>query len=146
MSLYPNVQLQQRGRGPLIVDFHVHPKRGGKVVIDEIIAELDRWDVSQAVLLGRDSDPADLDRSDIRNWIVVNLLTSPSAPPEYRTDPTSISTLVVEMRSHLARVTTNKEVAGCVKAYPGRFVGLGSINIAKDEGYVKEKLRSTNWD
>lgn len=124
-----------------VIDFHVHPKRGGKIVIDEIVNELDQWGVSRAVLLGRDSDPGDLDRPEIRNRIIIGLLTSPFSPPEYRRDPSQIDRLMAELKKRLARGTTNQEVAACVKDYPGRLVGLGSINLAKDEEYVRGKLR-----
>lgn len=129
---------------PQIVDFHVHPKRGGIIVVDEIAAELDRWNISRAVLLGRDSDPNDLDRPEVKNRIVVSLLTSPFAPPEYRTDPTQIDLLMVEMKSRLARVTTNSEVAECLREYPNRFIGLGSINLTRGEDYVRDRLREVD--
>jgi len=125
----------------LIIDFHVHPKRGGKIVIDELVTEFDKYSISKAVILGRESDPKNLEKPEIRNRLITLLLTSPSLAPVYGRNPEEILKFAERLGRGLSRQTTNVEVAKCVNMYPDRIVGLGSIDLPKGEEHVKQKLK-----
>ena len=125
----------------VIIDFHVHPKRGGKIVIDELVKEFDKYGVSKAVILGRESDPKNLEKPEIRNRLITLLLTSPSLAPVYGRNPEEILAFADRLGRGLARQTTNVEVAKCVNMHPDRIIGLGSIDLPKGEEHVKQKLK-----
>ncbi|MFB3890278.1 MAG: amidohydrolase family protein [Candidatus Bathyarchaeia archaeon] len=126
----------------LIVDFHVHPKRRSMLVIDEILREMDEAGISKAVLLGKDTDPLDIERPEIRNKVISRYLGSSLARMTGLDDAENIIEMIEKIRAGLSRsITTNKEIADLVESHPGRFVGLGAINLSKDEEYVRGKLK-----
>ncbi len=127
---------------PVIVDVHVHPKREGVPVIDLILRLMDENCVRISVLLGRDTDPSDVDREDIRRKILERLIKSQYYQRFIGFDDViHIEFLLASMRDRLSRVTTNYEIAEFVRIAPDRFIGMGSINLSKDENYVKNKIK-----
>jgi predicted TIM-barrel fold metal-dependent hydrolase len=121
---------------PQIIDFHLHAKRKGRPIIDEILQEMDREGVAKAVLLGRDTDPRDLDDPAKRTRVLTGLLASPHAP-RYAAD---LAATLTRIRGELSRTITNTETARYVAAHPRRLIGVGSINLSKSEEYVAAKL------
>jgi predicted TIM-barrel fold metal-dependent hydrolase len=121
---------------PPIIDFHLHAKRKGRPVLDEILQEMDREGVAQAVLLGRDTDPRDLDDPAKRARVLTGLLASPSAPR----GADDLAAVLTRIRGELSRTITNTETARYVAAHPRRFIGVGSINLSKSAAYVAAKL------
>jgi len=128
----------------LIVDFHVHHKRHGESIVNRILDEMKKVGVSYAVLLARDTNPTDLDRPEIRSKVEERYLTSRFVIASMSSDLLHLEEILDRMRASLGRPTTNQEVAEVVKMHPDRFVGFGSINLCKDEEYVKAKLREVD--
>jgi predicted TIM-barrel fold metal-dependent hydrolase len=113
-----------------IVDTHIHPK----MPPEELLAELDAAGVSVAVLLAVDTDPADIQRPDLRRQTRFRFFRTPEAM--------SIpwSELEAEMMRRLTPKVTNERAATLASTYPDRFIGFGSVNLSKDADYVEAKL------
>jgi predicted TIM-barrel fold metal-dependent hydrolase len=114
----------------LIVDTHVHPKMGA----DALLAEMDQAGVTHAVLLAVDTDPADIQQPDLRRQTRFRFFKTPEA---HRIMWSEVEAIMVQK---LTPKVTNAVVAEMVTAHPDRFIGLGSVNLSKDAGYVETKL------
>lgn len=114
----------------LIVDAHVHPKMGAEA----LLAEMDRAGVTYAVLLAVDTDPADIQRPDLRQQTRFRFFRTPEAQRIFWSDVEAV------MVQKLTPKMTNAIVADMVAAHSDRFIGLGSVNLCKDAGYVEQKL------
>jgi len=125
----------------VIIDVHVHPKRGGRVVIDEILKIMNEYNIMLSALLARDTDPDDVNRPEIRKYIISKLVNSYFLQRLDADDYIHIIEIFELMRERLGRTVSNRELASYVSTYPNKFIGLGSINLSKDSEYVKNKLR-----
>jgi predicted TIM-barrel fold metal-dependent hydrolase len=125
----------------IIIDTHVHPKRGGRVIINEILKIMEEYGVTLSFLLARDTDPCDLDRPEIKRYIISRLINSDFLQRLEMNDYTHLLEIFELMRERLRRTVSNKELASYVNANPDKFIGLGSINLSKSEDYVRSKLR-----
>jgi hypothetical protein len=138
----------------LIIDFHIHPKRSSQLIIDEILEEMNASGVSHGVLLGKDFDKNDLDRPEIKKRVKEAFLRSEVASHYL---PNGISThsfaqleqawseLEVYLKHRMSSsITPLKELAEIVNTHPDKFTGFGSINMLKDEEYVKNKIKELN--
>jgi len=114
-----------------IVDVHVHPFT--LITSEHLLTELDKAEVASAVLLALDVDPNDLDRPEIKKMVSNRLLDM------YFWD----ARRVVEGLKDFLEVarTENEQVANFIQSHPSRFVGFGSINLSRNEAYVKEKIK-----
>ncbi len=114
-----------------IVDVHVHPFT--LITHEHMLTELDKAGVAIAVLLALDVDPRDLDRPEIKKIVSNRLLDM------YFWD----AKRVVEGLKDFLEVarTENEQVADFIQSHPTRFVGFGSINLSRNETYVKEKIK-----
>ena len=114
-----------------IVDVHVHPFE--LVTDDHLLRELDKAGVDVGVLLALDVDPQDLDRAEIKEMVSNRLLDM------YFWNAKEV---MEELKVFLEVARTDNElVAGFVKRHPDRFVGFGSVNLSKSQGYVEEKIK-----
>ncbi len=114
-----------------IVDVHVHPFT--PITREHMLTELDKAGVSVAVLLALDVDPNDLDRPGIKKTVTSRLLDM------YLWDAKRV---VEDLKVFLEVARTeNERVADFVQSDPERFVGFGSINLSRNEAYVKEKMK-----
>ena len=114
----------------LIVDAHVHPKMGAEA----LLAEMDGAGVTHAVLLAVDTDPADIKRPDLCQQTRFRFFQTPAA---HRVFWSEVEAVMVQK---LTPKVTSRIVADMVAAHPDRFIGLGSVNLCKDAGYVEAKL------
>lgn len=114
----------------LIVDAHVHPKMGAEA----LLAEMDQAGVTYAVLLAVDTDPADIQRPDLRRQTRFRFFKTPAAQRVFWSEVEAV------MVQKLTPKVTNRVVADMVAAHPDRFIGLGSVNLCKDAEYVEAKL------
>ncbi len=133
--------MYENEKGYLIVDVHVHPKRRGVLIVDEILNVMDEDNVKLSILLARDTDPNDLNRPDVKDTMVEKLRRSDFLVHMGMDDFFHVFELFMLMRERLSRTVSNVELANIVKQHPGRFLGLGSINLCKSEEYVRDKLR-----
>lgn len=114
-----------------IVDVHLHPFE--LITDDHLLTEMDKAGVDVSVLLALDVDPYGLDRPNIKETIRNRLLDM------YFFDAKKVME-ELKVLLEIAR-TDNERVAGFVKRHPDRFVGFGSINLSKSQGYVEEKIK-----
>lgn len=127
-----------------IIDAHVHPNHSH--TIHDVARAMDKNDIVHSIILGRDTDPKDFERPDIRAMIRERFLNSQYAQTM---EPVRRSYLLMEMEQRMMRRynsargkgTTNEELADCIRIYPGKFTGFGSVNLCKDEEYVRNKLK-----
>ncbi len=114
-----------------VVDVHVHPFT--PMTDDQLLTEMDKAGVDVAVLLALDVEPNDLDSPDIREMIRNRLFDM------YFFD---VGTVMEELKGILgvAKID-NEQIAGFVKRHPDRFVGFGSVNLSKNQVYVREKIQ-----
>lgn len=114
-----------------IIDVHVHPL--SLITEEHLLRELDESEVDMCVLLALDVDSDDLNRPEIKKMVSDRLLDM------YFWSPKKV---VEELKSFLdaARID-NELVANLVKKHPNRFVGLGSINLSRNQDYVEEKIK-----
>ncbi len=117
-----------------IIDAHVHPIQS-LTSAEFLIKEMDKANVSKAVLLALDLDPNVLDTNlSLRDEIVYDFLSYSLFIDPYR--------LLDAMKTILrAGNTPNERVADIVQQHPDRFIGFGSVNPSKESNYVKEKLQ-----
>jgi len=114
-----------------IVDVHVHPFE--LVTDDHLLMELDNAGVDVGVLLALDVDPRDLDRPEIKKMVSDRLLDM-----FFWNAKEVMGQLKVLLE--VARAD-NELVVDFVKRHPDRFVGFGSIDLSKSQGYVEEKIK-----
>jgi predicted TIM-barrel fold metal-dependent hydrolase len=114
----------------IVVDAHIHPKMAEA----ELLAEMQAAGVTHGVLLAVDTDPADMQRPEIRNQVRYRFLISPvgrqMAYPDFE---------ALILRKLQPKVT-NAIVAQWTQKYPERFIGLGSVDLSKDAAYVEARL------
>jgi|DewCreStandDraft_1066081.scaffolds.fasta_scaffold01415_20 predicted TIM-barrel fold metal-dependent hydrolase len=122
--------MKPNGQTDLVVDAHVHPKMGAEA----LLAEMDTAGVTHAVLLAVDTDPEDIKRPDLRRQTRFRFFRTPEAMRVFWSEIEAI------MVQKLTPKVTNTIVADLVAAHPDRFIGLGSVNLCKDAGYVEAKL------
>ncbi len=91
---------------------------------------------TRSVLLGRDTDPADLDIPANRSRVISGLM----ATSDSFHHSANLADALTMIRGELSRSITNQETASFVKADPSRLLGVGSINLSKSEEYVFSKL------
>ncbi len=120
-----------------IIDFHIHPLLRF-ISIGDLLAEMDRSGVSIGVLIAIDVDPKDVERKDVWSNIESILFDLCIWDTE-------------KVRKHMALLLEraridNEVVSSLVKEYPGRFYGLGSVNISKGVRYVKKSLNELKDD
>jgi predicted TIM-barrel fold metal-dependent hydrolase len=115
-----------------VIDFHVHPKMPDL----KFLSDLRKAEVSHAVILATDTDPADVERPEIKEMlkgIYQKSSVSRSVP---------FSRVLGEIKSALYSSThvTDQDVADWVEDYPDVIIGFGSVNLGKSREYVEEKL------
>ncbi len=115
-----------------IVDFHIHPKMPDM----KFFTDLRKAGVTHAVILATDTDPADVDRPEIRAKLekaYTGSVQSARVPFE---------NILKQIRASLYSPThvTNQDVADWVEDYPDTLIGFGSVNLSKDRDYVERKL------
>lgn len=114
----------------LIIDTHVHPKMGSTA----LLAEMDQAGVHRSVLLAVDTDPNDLRDPQLLRQTRLRFFQTPEAKQVFWSE------IETTMLQKLTPKVTNQVVADMVAAHPDRFIGLGSVNLSKDAGYVDTKL------
>ena len=114
----------------LIIDTHVHPKMGAAA----LLSEMDSADVQRAVLLAVDTDPDDLRQPELLRQTRFRFFQTPEAKRVFWSE------IEATMLQKLTPKVTNQVVADMVSAHPDRFIGLGSVNLSKDAGYVEARL------
>ncbi|MEM4488972.1 MAG: amidohydrolase family protein [Ignisphaera sp.] len=124
-----------------VIDVHVHPKRKNVPILDEILKLMDKFCIRISVLLGRDTDPNNIDKPEIRRYIIERLTSSPLYDRFGIDDVLHLEELLYLMKERLARVTTNSEIAEYVGRHPQRFIGMGSIDLSKGSDYVENKIK-----
>ncbi|MFX0013991.1 MAG: amidohydrolase family protein [Candidatus Hermodarchaeota archaeon] len=117
-----------------VIDTHVHPIRS-LTTAESLIKEMDKANISRAVLLALDLDPDVLDTDlNLRDEIIYDFLSYSLFIDPYRLLDTMKTILSVGN-------TPNELIADIVEKHPERFIGFGSVNPSKDKKYVKLKLR-----
>lgn len=124
----------------MILDIHVHPFHRET----EILNEMRRAGVDQAVLLGVDADPLDVDKPEVKNRLRSRHLESLFGFRYFRF--TSIEDEIKRFFQELIVYypdlkSSNQEIADLMKKNPDKFIGFGSVNPNKNEEYVETKLR-----
>ena len=114
----------------LIIDTHVHPKMGATA----LLAEMDSAGVQRSVLLAVDTGPNDLRQPHLLRQTRLRFFKTPEAKRIFWSE------IEATILQKLTPKVTNQVVADMVSAHPDRFIGLGSINLSKDAGYVETKL------
>jgi predicted TIM-barrel fold metal-dependent hydrolase len=125
---------QQRSMPPFlpVVDFHMHPKTPDL----KLLSDLREAGVTHGVILATDTDPADVDRPEVRHQLKEAFCKTSIS------HHTSFDSLLRHIKAGLLSPTlvTNQDVADWVKDYPDLLTGFGSINLSKDKSYVDQKL------
>lgn len=117
-----------------VIDSHVHPIRGlasGKT----LIYEMDKANISKAVILALDLDPKILETDlKLRDEIIGDLFAYSFFIDHYH---------IIDTMKRILEIgyTPNKIVADLVTEYPDKFIGFGSVNPSKDKNYVRVKLK-----
>ncbi len=115
-----------------VVDFHVHPKTPDL----KFLADMRDAGVSRGVVVATDTDPADVDRPQIRRFLEKTYAETPQS------DRMPFESLLKHIRSSLYSSTqvTNQDVADWVSDYPDCLVGFGSVNLSKERSYIEDTL------
>jgi predicted TIM-barrel fold metal-dependent hydrolase len=115
-----------------VVDFHIHPKTPDL----KFFADMHEAGVTHGVVLATDTDPEDVDRPQVRENLKAAFGRS-QAPG--RVD---FEMLLRHIKKSLYSPThvTNQDVADWVKDYPGILIGFGSVNLSKNQAYVRQTL------
>ncbi|HIJ56849.1 MAG TPA: amidohydrolase family protein [Deltaproteobacteria bacterium] len=115
-----------------MVEFHVHPKMPDL----KFLSDLRKAEISHAVLLATDTDPADVDRPEIIEKLRMNYALSEQSRK------TPFEKYLEFIRSGLYSNThvTDQDVADWVADYPEILIGFGSVNLSKSREYVEKKL------
>ncbi|MFH0730933.1 MAG: amidohydrolase family protein [Pseudomonadota bacterium] len=127
-------QDRQRRLSPFlpVVDFHIHPKTPDL----KFLSDLREAGVTHGVILATDTDPADVDRPEVRHQLKEAFSKASIS------HHTSFDSLIRHIKAGLYSLTivTNQDVADWVEDYPDLLTGFGSINLSKDKSYVDRKL------
>jgi predicted TIM-barrel fold metal-dependent hydrolase len=131
-------QLEEERQSPFkvplfpIVDFHIHPKTPDL----KFFADMHEAGVTHGVILATDTDPADVDRPEIRQQLKSAFEQSHSS------GRLRFESLLKHIKKSLYSFThvTNQDVADWVKDYPDILIGFGSVNPSKDQDYVHRTL------
>ncbi len=114
-----------------IIDIHMHPLFNF-ITEDDLLKASEEAGVDYGILLALDLDPQNLDRPEVRQMLLQRLTNL------YVWD----AEVVTKIRDFLQSVKTDNElVANLVRKHPKRFAGFGSINLAKSDMYVEEKMK-----
>jgi predicted TIM-barrel fold metal-dependent hydrolase len=138
IKLSPNSPKQEPNESPFkvplfpIVDFHIHPKTPDL----KFFADMHEAGVTHGVILATDTDPDDVDRSDVREQLKTAFEQSHSS------GRFNFESLLRHIKKSLYSPThvTNQDVADWVKDYPDILIGFGSVNLSKDKAYVSRTL------
>jgi predicted TIM-barrel fold metal-dependent hydrolase len=114
------------------VEFHVHPKMPDL----KFLSDFKKAGLSHAVILATDTDPADVDRPEIREMLRSRYDRSAHS----RQVP--FEQYLNFIRSNLFSNThvTDEDVADWMTDYPETILGFGSVNLSKSPDYVTRKL------
>jgi predicted TIM-barrel fold metal-dependent hydrolase len=114
------------------VEFHVHPKMPDL----KFLSDFKKAGLSHAVILATDTDPADVDRPEIREMLQRRYNRSEHS----RQVP--FEQYLQFIRTNLFSNThvTDEDVADWMTDYPDTMVGFGSVNLSKSPDYVSAKL------
>lgn len=115
-----------------VVDFHIHPKLPDM----KFFSDLRRAGVTHGVILATDTDPADVDRPEIRE----ELRTAYSSCAQSSTLPFEKMLAQIRISLYSPSHVTNRDVADWVADYPDILVGFGSVNLSKERTYVERTL------
>lgn len=122
----------------MFVDVHVHPFK--YVEPEKILEEMDKGNVSYAVLLAIDCDEKDLNIAKVRKKIMKRISESMEYLVFIPNLYVSWENVKKEVEENYPKIKIgNSYVAELVKKYK-RFIGFGSVDICKGRGYVKKKL------
>ncbi|MFZ1986692.1 MAG: amidohydrolase family protein [Desulfatitalea sp.] len=115
-----------------IVDFHIHPKTPDL----KFFADMREAGVTHGVILATDTDPEDVERPQVREQLKKAFDRSHSSG---RMD---FESLLRHIKKSLYSPThvTNQDVADWVQDYPDILIGFGSVNLSKDQIYVRQTL------
>lgn len=131
-------QDSKRSMPPLfpVIDFHIHPKAPDL----KFLSDMREAGVTHGVILATDTDPADVDRPEVRNELKEAFC---KASASHRI---SFDSLLRHIKAGLysPTIVTNQDVADWVNDYPYLLTGFGSINLSKDKTYVEQKLTELN--
>lgn len=117
-----------------IIDFHVHPKDpDGSMVLG-----FKRAGLTHAVFLATDTDPADMDRQEIREYVMRKYSGSELA--FYMPWEEVEERVRADLRSpgHI----DNEKLRDIVLRDPGFITGFGSVDLSRDPGYVGQTLET----
>ncbi len=115
-----------------IVDFHIHPKTPDL----KFFADMREAGVTHGVILATDTDPADVDRAQVKDQL----------KKIYDQSRSSIRMNFESVLKHIQKSlyspthVTNRDVADWVGDYPDILIGFGSVNLSKDRNYVLQTL------
>lgn len=115
-----------------IVDFHIHPKTPDL----KFFSDMREAGVTHGVILATDTDPADIERAQVREQLKMAYDQSHSS------GRMGFESLLRHIQKSLYSPThvTNQDVADWVRDYPEILIGFGSVNLSKDRDYVHRKL------
>jgi len=115
-----------------VVDFHIHPK----IPDLKFFTDMRQAGVTHGVILATDTDPSDLDRTEV----VAGLQRDYSTTAQSHRLP--FEKMLTQIRASLYSPThvTNQDVADWVEDYPDILVGFGSVNLSRGRDYVEGKL------
>lgn len=126
----------------VIIDVHVHPL----VPEAQILEEMDRAGVNRSILFSSDMDPLDVDKPEIKEKMRKRFNSSSLSFHPYflffhpiEEGVKRFFYAITEQYPNLK--SSNLDIADLVNNYPTRFIGFGSVNLNKGEGYVEEKLK-----
>jgi predicted TIM-barrel fold metal-dependent hydrolase len=117
-----------------VIDSHVHPIRG-LASAKTLINEMNKADISKAVILALDLDPKILETDlQLRDEIIGDLFAYSFFIDHFR---------IIDTMQRILEIgnTPNKIVADLVSEFPDKFIGFGSVNPSKDKKYVRAKLQ-----
>jgi predicted TIM-barrel fold metal-dependent hydrolase len=115
-----------------VVDFHIHPKMPDL----KFFADMHAAGVTHGVILATDTAPQDVERPEVRAQIKAAFERSPSA------GRMNFESLLRHIQKSLYSPThvTNQDVADWVADYPEMLTGFGSVDLCKDQAYVRRTL------
>ncbi|MCF8126912.1 MAG: amidohydrolase family protein [Deltaproteobacteria bacterium] len=117
-----------------MVDFHIHPKTPDL----KFFSDMHEAGVTHGVILATDTDPADVDRPEIRN----SLKEAFSRTTQSSRIPFESILKHIKASLHSPTHVSNQDVADWVRDYPDILVGFGSVNLSKDREYVERTLEA----
>lgn len=134
----PDGQVDAESRSPFkvplfpIVDFHIHPKTPDL----KFFSDMREAGVTHGVILATDTDPEDVERPEIRERLQRAFSQS------HASGRIGFESLLRHIKKSLYSPThvTNQDVADWVKDYPDMLIGFGSVDLCKDQAYVRRTL------